>query len=112
MRHGKFTCSDVCYSNLHTSSDTFTEIKTRPLRECSKISDKQGFWDEKMQVGEILKPAIVESSPSTKIKVCVNRVGGKVEDDEENTTLPVMINKVESITILDSGAGVGMKRLS
>ena len=58
-----------------------------------------------MHVEEILTP---ESSPSTKIKVPVNRVGGKAEDDKGNTTLPIMINKVESIAILDSGAGVGI----
>ena len=72
------------------------------------MSDRTRIWDKKIQVGEILKPAAVESSPSTKIKVPVNRKGGKVEDDKGNTTPPVMINKVESIAILDSGSRVGI----
>ena len=35
-------------------------------------------------------------------------MGGTAEDDEGNTTLPVEINKIKSIAILDSGAGVGI----
>ena len=35
-------------------------------------------------------------------------MGGTTKDDEGNTTLPVEINKIKSIAILDSGAGVGI----
>ena len=52
---------------------------------------------------EVLKYKAIVSSPSARMRVPVNRVGEKVEDDKGNTTLPVMINKVESIAILDSG---------
>ena len=82
-------------------------LKVRPdlWEGVAKCLTKRGFWNKKIQVEEI---PTLESSPSTKIKVPVNRVGGKAEDDEGNTTLPVKINKVESIAILDSGAGVGI----
>ena len=61
---------------------------------------ERGFWNKKTHLEDILKPTAVESSPSTKIKVPVNRVGGKAEDDKGNTMLPIMINKVESISYL------------
>ena len=85
-------------------------LKVRPdlWERVARCLTEQGFWDKKTQVGEIMKPATIESSPSTKIKVLVNKVGGKAKDDKENTTLPIMINKVESIDILDSGGRVGI----
>ena len=82
-------------------------LKVRPdlWEGVAKCLAKQGFQNKKIPVEEI---PTQESSPSTKINVPVNRVGGKTKDDEGNTTLPVKINKVESIAILDSGAGVGI----
>ena len=68
----------------------------------------QGLWDKKNKLEEVLEPKTVVSKPSTKIRVQINKVGGTTEDDEGNTTLPVEINKIKSIAILDSGAGVGI----
>lgn len=81
-------------------------LKVRPdlWKSVAKCLIKQGFWNKKIHVEEI---PTLESNPSTKIKVPVNnKVGGKAEDDEGNTTLPIKINKVESIAIMDSGARV------
>ena len=82
-------------------------LKVRPdlWEGVAKCLTERGFWNKKIQVEEI---PTLESSPSTKINVPVNRVGGKAEEDEGNTTLPVKINKIESIAVLDSGAGVGI----
>ena len=68
----------------------------------------QGLWNKDHKLEEVLKPRTVVSKPSTKIRVQINKVGGTAEDDEGNTTLPVEINKIKSIAILDSGAGVGI----
>ena len=35
-------------------------------------------------------------------------MGEKAKDDEGNTTLPVTINNIKSIVVLDSGAGIGI----
>ena len=42
------------------------------------------------------------------IPIPVNKVGGYCEDDEGNTTLRVEIEKLVSVAILDSGAGISI----
>lgn len=65
---------------------------------------EHGFWDKKPKIDEVIKPKALGSNPSSKIRVLINTVKGKAEDDEGNTMIPVIINKVESIAILDSGS--------
>ena len=57
---------------------------------------------------KVLKTKTVVSRHSIKAPIQVNKVGEKAKDDDGNTTLPVTINNVKSITILDSGAGIGI----
>ena len=57
---------------------------------------------------KLLKTKIVVSRHSMKAPVQVNKVGDKAKDDEGNTTLPIEINNVKLVAILDSGVGVGI----
>ena len=57
---------------------------------------------------KVLKTKIVVSRHSIEAPIQVNKVGEKVKDDDGNTTLPININNVNSITILDSGARIGI----
>lgn len=67
-----------------------------------------GEWNKKYKLEEVLEPKTVVSKPSTKIRVKISKVGEKVEDDKGNTTLPIEINNIKSIAILDSGTDVGI----
>ena len=68
-------------------------LKVRPdlWESVAKCLTERGFWNKKISVDEILLPKTLESSHSTKVKIPVNKLGEKAEDEEGNTTLPVMI---------------------
>lgn len=85
-------------------------LKIRPdlWESVAKCVMDQGLGNKKHKLEEVLKPEIVVSKPSTKIRVQINKAGGKAEDDEGNTTLSREINNVKSIAIPNSGAGVGI----
>ena len=78
------------------------------MENVTKCLMDRGLWNKKHKLEEVLKPKRVVSKPSTKIRVQINKVGDKAEDDEGNTTLLVEINNIKSVAILDSGAGVGI----
>ena len=40
--------------------------------------------------------------------VPINKVGDYCEGEDSNTTLPIELNEVQSLAILDSGAGVAI----
>ena len=109
---GSLSRNECDTANLHALMSALVTC-TLPLTDLMKVRPdlwesvarcltEQGLWNKKLPMEEILTPAAVESIPSTKIKVPVNRTRGKGEDNKGNTTLPVMINKVESIVILDN----------
>ena len=85
-------------------------LKVRPdlWENVAKRLQDMGLWNDKLTMDKGLKTKIVVSRHSMKAPVQVNKVGDKVEDDEGNTTLPIEINNVKSIAILDSGASFGI----
>ena len=102
-------------ANLHALIVTFTfpltklfNIRPHLWESVEKCMMDRGLWNKNHKIEEVHKPKLVVSKPSTKIRVQINNAGGKVKGDEGNTTLHVMINKVESIAILDSGSRVGI----
>ena len=83
-------------------------LKIRPdlWESVAKCLTDRGFWNKKMTLEQAQKPKTLASR--TKIQVPINKLGDKAENNEGNTTLPVLIHKIKSIAILDSGAGVGI----
>ena len=81
-------------------------LKVRPelWESVAKRLQDVGLWNKELTLDKVLKTKTVVSRHSIKALVQVNKVGKKIEDDEGNTTLPVTINNVKSIVILDSGA--------
>ena len=85
-------------------------LKVRPelWESVAKRLQDVGLWNKELTLDKVLKTNTVVSRHSIKAPIQVNKVGEKAEDDEGNTTLPVTINNVKSIAILDSGAEVGI----
>lgn len=79
-------------------------LKVRPdlwegVAECLT---KGGNWNKRLTIGDTQNPETLVSG--TKIQVPINKLGSKAENNGGNTTLPVLINKIKSVAILDSGA--------
>ena len=84
-------------------------LKVRPelWHEVVKCLKKMGI--EMPLVQELKETMVID--PTKKVKcepVPLNKVGDYCEGDDGNTTLPVEFNRVKSLVILDSGAGVAI----
>ena len=65
------------------------------------------MWNKKFSLEDAIDTKTRLSRKSVKIAVPVNQVE-ESENDESKTTLPVLINKVTLVAILDSGSRVGI----
>ena len=79
------------------------KLKPQLWQEMGKCLEEQG----------ILKPQMhdVGGKSTTKaatIRVPLNKVGEVIKKDEGNTTLPVEVESIISMAILDSGAGISI----
>ena len=71
----------------------------------------EGITEDMVAQGIINKVNFEQSRPAKTIagtRVEVNKVSGVQEKDEENTTLPVNYQGIESMAILDSRAGISI----
>ena len=108
---------EVDTANLHALMSTPVTC-TLPLTDLLKIKPElweyvakcltdHGLWNKKFSLEEALDTKTRLSRKSVRTAVPVNQVE-EGENDGSNTTLHVLINKVTSVAILDSGAGVGI----
>lgn len=108
---------EVDTTNLHALMSTIVTC-TLPLTNLLKIKPKlweyvakcltdHGLWDKKFSLKEALDTKTQLSRKSVKTTIPVNQLE-EGKNDESNTTLSVLINKVTSVAILDSGAEVGI----
>lgn len=80
----------------------------RVKREIWGVIAKQIGITQKHAKSETHVPQETPIETKQPIPVPLNKVGKYCEDDEGNMTLPVQIEKVKSIAILDSGSGVSI----
>lgn len=63
----------------------------------AKCLTDRGFRNKQISLEEAKKPGTLVLSTNTKIQVPINKVGDQAKKDEGNTTLSMLINKIESI---------------
>ena len=83
------------------------------LRELMRAQPEiwEGITEDMAAQGILEKGKFEQSKPAETIagtRVALNKVSGVQEKDEGNTTLPVNYEGIESMAILDSGAGISI----
>ena len=91
---------------MHPRLADVLKVRLELWERVAKRLQDVGLWNKELTLDKVLKTNTDVSRNSIKAPIQVNKVGEKVEDDEGNTTLPITINNVKSIAILDSGAGI------
>ena len=85
-------------------------LKLRPKlwNDLARFLANQGILSKPTFPPKVHMHDIVSLADKQVMPVPINKVGQYCEDDQGNATLPMEINDVVSMAILDSGAGVSI----